>query len=889
MAATGAQRPLLIMGSSQGPHSLADYASGGDGTSTLPFWRWDMDSLHGSGSAAAEVQPRFGVFMPGVDQFDCAAFGVSPLEATTMDPQQRLLLRAAAEAMPAASSNSRTQLLAGVYVGIGSNDYEVLASHAGVSVSAFSFTAASAAVASGRLAYIFGMQGPSASIDTACSASLVALHMAASSLADGTADAALVAGVLLSLVPQSTLMVQRAGMLAPDGRCKVLDADADGYVRGEACRAMWIEAAAAGEGSMAAAAPGAAPVPLAVILGTAVNTNGRASSLTAPHGPTQQALIAAALAAAGMAAVDVSGLQMHANGTSLGDPIEVGAVVPAYQLTQRGGDEGGRRPFVFSSIKGYAGHSEAAAGAVGVLEAVSVLMHQALAPALHVRQLNPYIAAPLQGSSAVINRSAGLAPVPLWQQGTVQSPAAAGAQVAIGVSSFGAQGTNAHAILGHSHTWALQQADIVTPAGSSSASTSGSTQQQLSWQGQRFWVAPVYQRLISRALISRPERSKRSGGLKVAFEVRLDTPGLVGLWSYLSTPATAGQAAQPYLCNSLLLAAAASAGSLMAGSNSADSRQVLVLQNVVLAPPQVLPSHPGQPGAQVPVLLVACNISTGSCVIDIGGRRQLQCSLGGTAAAVEAVRSSSGSDQQPAGASMSSRLQALLGLPAETPAAAAAAPGSLLVAQHRQQHTHVLTTLSDGSAADGFVLHPAGLEASLQSCMVSAGQANALWLSSVQAMTVPVGGAGEAGSDGNSWLTAEVAHAADGSTCQVGRLTLSSGTGGSRFSVVGALLAADATTAAEAAAAVAEAAAGVTSEEAAAAALSAVTAATNPLMQLDESERAMYLQAQIMSEVSSPQPSPLATYNVSVADSTLHGMRGLTTTTTTTQADVDVG
>jgi hypothetical protein len=528
---------------------------------------------------------------------------------------------------------------------------------------------------------------------------------------------------------------------------------------------------------------------------------------------------------------------MHANGTSLGDPIEVGAVVPAYQLTQAGGDADGRQPFVFSTIKGYAGHSEAAAGAVGVLEVVSVLMHQALAPALHVRQLNPYIAAPLQGSSAVINRSTGLAPVPLWQQGTVQSPAAAGARVAMGVSSFGAQGTNAHAILGHSHTWALQQADIVSPAGSSHCSTSGSPQQQLVWQGQCFWVAPVYQRLISRALISRPERSKRSGGLKVAFEVRLDAPGLARLWSYLSTPATAGQAAQPYLCNSLLLAAAASAGSLMASSNSTDSKQMLVLQNVVLAPPQVLPSHPGQPGAQLPVLLVACNISTGSCVIDIGGRRQLQCSLGVTAAAVEAAESPSGSEQQPAGPSMSSRLQALLGLTVQAPTAAAVAPGLLLGAQHRQQHTHVLTTLSEdgsSSAADGFVLHPAGLEASLQSCMVSAGQANALWLSSLQALTVPVGGAGETGFDGSSWLAAETAHAADGSTCQVDRLSLTSGTGSSSFSVFGALLAADATTATEAAAAVAEAAAGVTSEEAAAAALSAVTAATNPLMQLDE-------------------------------------------------------
>lgn len=850
-AAAGTQRTIFIRGSSRPPHSMAQYAAGGDGTSAVPFWRWDLDSMHGAlfTAAAAEVQPRFGIFMPGVDQFDCAAFGVSPLEATTMDPQQRLLLRAAAEAMPAASS-SRSQLLTGVYVGIGSNDYEVLASHAGVSVSAFSFTAASAAVASGRLAYIFGLQGPSASIDTACSASLVALHMAASSLVDRSADAALVAGVLLSLVPQSTLMVQRAGMLAPDGRCKVLDADADGYVRGEACRAMWIEAAGSASWALAedAAGSGGDTAPVAVILGTAVNTNGRASSLTAPHGPTQQALIAASLEAAGMAATEVSGLQMHANGTSLGDPIEVGAVVPAYQLAQGPSDASNSsiRPFVFSTIKGYAGHSEAAAGAVGVLEAVSVMVQQALAPALHVRQLNPYIAAPLQGRHAVINQGTGLAPVPLWQNGAGQAPGASNARVAMGVSSFGAQGTNAHAILGHSHSWALHRGSIAAGASSSSA------QQPLVWQGQRFWVAPVYQRMISRALITRPERSKRSGGLKVAFEARLDAPGLAGLWAYLSTPAAPGQHAHPFLSNSILLAAAASAGSLVASGNNTEGAQVLVLQNAVLAPPQQLPAYPGQPGVQLPVLLVACNIGGGNLAIDINGQRQLQCTMALTSAPKAGI--SDTAEEQSASGSMSTRLGPLFTAAVAASGAASSQPQRLLGAQHRQEDMRSLATLTTGSS-DGFVLHPASLESSLQSCMVSAGDATALWLSTVQALTVPLANdsadaatAGKSSSD--SWVAASFAPALDGSSCQVHSLSLCSSTGATSISITGALLAADASTATEAAAATAEAAAGITSEDAAAAALNAVTAATNPLIQLDEAERTLYLQAQIMSEVS---------------------------------------
>lgn len=789
--------------------------------------------------------------MPGVDLFDCTAFGISPLEATTMDPQQRLLLRAAAEAMPPASSrggSSSQQLLTGVYVGIGTNDYEVLASHAGVSVSAFSFTAASAAVASGRLAYVFGLQGPSASIDTACSASLVALHMAASSLADGSADAALVAGVLLCLVPHSTLMVQRAGMLAADGRAKVLDAEADGYVRGEACRAMWLEAAgaaAAASGVQGEAATAAPSAPLAVLLGTAVNTNGRASSLTAPHGPTQQALIAGALEAAGMAATEVSGLQMHANGTSLGDPIEIGAVVPAYQLANSS-----RSAFVFATIKGFAGHGEAAAGAVGVLEAVSVMVQQALAPALHVRQLNPYVSAPLQGRNAVIHRGTGLAPIPVWQDAAVQSIGAAGAKVAMGVSSFGAQGTNAHAILCHSHSWALERAGIIA-----STADVGSRQQQVAWRQQRFWVVPVYQRLISRAVISRPERSsKRPASLRVAFEVRIDAPGPSGLWwSYLSTPAAPGEAAQLFLCNSLLLAAAVSAGSLLASGNNVQGGQELLLQSAVLAPPQQLPAYPGQLGVQLPVLLVACNVGTGSLTVDICGQRQLQCTM----AVAETSAGASDTHKPHSSGSMSSRLAALLGVGLRATATAAAAvstPGALLGAQHRQQQMHAVGALGQHSSSDsGFVLHPATLESNLQSCMVTAGAATALWLSTVQALSVPLGSASMsdaigAGQDSSgSWVTASFAHASDGSSCQVH--SLSSSRGGSSITLTGALLAADATTATESAAASAEAAAGVTSEEAAAAALSAVTAAANPLMQLDEAERALYLQAQIMSEV----------------------------------------
>ena len=284
---------------------------------------------------------QFGVFLEGVEQFDSEAFGIMRSEAVTMDPQQRLLLHATHAALVAAAGAGAgaggdgplgaaaavAGRCVGAFVGIAATDYDPLSQHYGVPISSFSFTAASPSVAAGRLSYVFGLRGQNASVDTACSASLVATHLACAGLRHGPMDAALAAGVLLCLVPQSTLMLQRAGMLSPEGRSKTLDASADGYVRGETCRSVYL--------SPLALLGAEAPLALGLVLGSAVNTNGRASSLTAPNGPSQQALLREALAGAGLAAGAVDGLQMHSNGTSLGDPIEVGAASAALLVSGR--------------------------------------------------------------------------------------------------------------------------------------------------------------------------------------------------------------------------------------------------------------------------------------------------------------------------------------------------------------------------------------------------------------------------------------------------------------------------------------------------------------------------------------------------------------------------
>ena len=248
--------------------------------------------------------------------FDAEAFGITRSEASGMDPQQRLLLLAAHAALEQAGGVAAAGRNIGAYVGISTNDYQPLCEHSGIPISAYSFTASSASVASGRLAYVFGRSGPTASVDTACSASLVATHLAAAAFAESPLQGAIAAGVLLCLVPESTLMLARASMLSPEGRSKTLDATADGYVRGDACRAVYL----------ARADPADPGLAIGLLRATAVNTNGRASSLTAPHGPSQQALLRWALTAARLAPQQVAGLQLHSNGTALGDPIELGAI-----------------------------------------------------------------------------------------------------------------------------------------------------------------------------------------------------------------------------------------------------------------------------------------------------------------------------------------------------------------------------------------------------------------------------------------------------------------------------------------------------------------------------------------------------------------------------------
>ena len=284
-----------------------------DAVCPVPFERWDVDVDVPLG--AGKVGVRFGGFMHGLDQFDAEAFAMSGVEASFTDPQQRLLLETAWEALQCAGGGVNGAR-AGVYVGIQQQEYSGMAGQSAVAFNPFMATGGAFSVAAGRLSFKYGLEGPSLSVDTACSSSLVGLEVAVRHMEHGlVSDASLVLGVNLTLSMMTYSLLSYAGMLTPDGRCKTLDASADGYTRGEACNALMLL-----EGVPAAGPAGAA------VVGCAVNQDGRSSSLTAPNGPSQQAVIRAAIADSAVPAEGVLGLQMHGTGTALGDPIEVSAL-----------------------------------------------------------------------------------------------------------------------------------------------------------------------------------------------------------------------------------------------------------------------------------------------------------------------------------------------------------------------------------------------------------------------------------------------------------------------------------------------------------------------------------------------------------------------------------
>ena len=323
---------------------------------------------------------RFGGFVNGIDLFDAHFWGVSALDAEGLDPQQRLVLETSWEALEWASISplSLKDSATGVFIGVSNSDYyDILLKNKEVSGSLQNIATGNALSAiSGRLSYFLGLLGPSVALDTACSSSLVAIHEACNSLQLGQCTLAIAGGVNVILSPDKTIHYSRSHMLAPDGHCKTFDAKADGYVRGEGGGILILK-------RLSDAKKDGDPI-LAVIKGSSVNQDGSSGGLTVPNRISQERLLKQAARRAKMNPQDIHYIEAHGTGTSLGDPIEMGAIINAYAQERPSSN-----PLWVGSVKTNLGHLESAAGAAGVIKIILALQHQLIPKHLHFNQLNP--------------------------------------------------------------------------------------------------------------------------------------------------------------------------------------------------------------------------------------------------------------------------------------------------------------------------------------------------------------------------------------------------------------------------------------------------------------------------------------------------------------------
>ena len=283
---------------------------GTDCTCDIPQGRWNVDEYFDpEPGTPGKMYVRRGGFLRDVVRFDHEFFGISPREAASMDPQQRLLLEVAWEALEHAGLNATTLKgsRTGVFAGVSVSDYaRHLAGLGEARIDPYFVTGNALNAIAGRLCHILGLQGPAMAIDTACSSSLVALHLACQALRTGDCDAALACGVNLMLCPDAMVATSQARMLSADGRCKTFDASADGYARGEGCGVVVLKrlADALADGDRVHA----------VVRGSAVNHDGASSGFTVPNGTAQQAVIARALAVAGVEPREIAYIETHGTG-----------------------------------------------------------------------------------------------------------------------------------------------------------------------------------------------------------------------------------------------------------------------------------------------------------------------------------------------------------------------------------------------------------------------------------------------------------------------------------------------------------------------------------------------------------------------------------------------
>jgi len=439
---TNVAEPVAIIGISgkmpQSP-SLEEFwenlIANRDLVTEIPRDRWDWEEYYGDAvKEANKTKAIWGGFISDVDRFDASFFGISPREAELMDPQQRLFLEVAWEAIENAGyrASDLSGTKTGVFVGVGGFDYWQVQCESHRSPDGHTLSGLAHCIIANRVSYLLNLKGPSASIDTACSSSLVSVHRAVKAIQGGLCDMALAGGVNVLLSPFLFIASDRGGMMSEDGRCKVFDRSADGYVRGEGTGALLLKpySRAKADGDYI----------YAVIRGSAENHGGRTNSLTAPNSGAQADLLVEAYEEAGVDPATITYIETHGTGTSLGDPIEINGLIKAFEelYNKWGSPSPVKAHCGLGSVKTNIGHLEAAAGIAGILKVLLAMRHDKLPGVLHFKEKNPYIT--LENSPFyLVSENMD------WERLTDSS----GRRIPMraGISSFGFGGSNAHIVM----------------------------------------------------------------------------------------------------------------------------------------------------------------------------------------------------------------------------------------------------------------------------------------------------------------------------------------------------------------------------------------------------------------------------------------------------------